>query len=166
MPRLSFEARRRIISLYSCGSPVPSIFRWLEQEKVAVSKRAVYDLVKKFCLKGIMKDLPRWKRARILTEQMKLFIEEELKKNDQLTSTALYASLRRKRPDLTVSASTIKRVRREMGWVCTRPHYCQLLCEVCAVRSKHLISILLVSRPIVQPEQRLVGGGRFIMSIC
>ena len=87
-------------------------------------------------------------------EQMKLFSEEELKKNDELTSTALYASL-----DLTVSASTINRVRREMGWVCTRPHYCQLLHEVCAVRSKDLISILLVSRPIVQPEQRLVGGG-------
>ena len=47
-------------------------------------------------------------------EEMKLFIEEERKKNDEVTSTALYASLRRNWPDLTVSASMIKCVQREM----------------------------------------------------
>ena len=112
MPRLLIEARRRIVSLYSGGTPVPSIFERLEQENVAVSKRAIYDLVKKFRLKGVIKDLPRRKKAPILTKEMKLFIEEELKKNDELTSTAIYASLRAKWPDLTVSTSTIKRVRR------------------------------------------------------
>lgn len=92
-----------------------SICLWrLEEEKVAVSKHAVYNLVKKFRLKGIIKDLARQKKARILMEEMKLFIEEELKKNDEVTSTALYASLRRKCPDLTVSASIIKCVQREM----------------------------------------------------
>ena len=75
-----------------------------------MSKRAVYNLVKKFRLKGVIKDLPRRKKARILTEEVKLFIEEEFKKNDELTSTAMYASLRTKWPDLTVSASTIKHV--------------------------------------------------------
>ena len=114
MPRLSIEARRRIISLYSCGSPIPSVFRWLEEEKVAVSKRTVYNLVKKFYLKGVIKDLAWQKKARILMEEMKLFIEEELNKNDEVTSTALYASLRRKWPDLTVSASMIKRVQRKI----------------------------------------------------
>ena len=114
MPCLLIEARRRIIWLYSCGSPIPSVFRRLEEEKVAVSKHAVYNLVKKFCLKGVIKDLARQKRARILMEQMKLFIEEERKKNDKVTSTALYASLRRNWPDLTVSASMIKCVQREM----------------------------------------------------
>ena len=43
-------------------------------------------------------------------EEMKGFIEEELRKNDELTSTAINASLIRKWPDLRVSASTIKRV--------------------------------------------------------
>ena len=139
MPRFSIEARRRIVSLYSCGYFVPTIVQRLEQEKVAVSKRAVYNLVKKFRLNCVVKDLPRRKKARILTDDMKMFIEEELQKNNELTSTAIKASLIRKWLDLRVSAATIKRVRREMGWVCTRPHYCQPLHEVCAVMKQYIL---------------------------
>ena len=54
MPRLSIEARRRIVSLVSGRFTVPSIVQRLEEEKVVVSKRAVYDLVKKFRLKGVI----------------------------------------------------------------------------------------------------------------
>ena len=110
IPRLSIEARRRIVSLYSCGYSVPVIVQRLEQEDVKVSKHAVYDLVKKFRLKGvvIIKDLPRRKKARILTGEMKKFFEEELQKNDELTSTSIKASLIQKWPDLRVSASTTR----------------------------------------------------------
>ena len=66
MPRLSIPARRRIISLISGGFCVPSIVQRLEQEKVVVSKCTVYNLMKKFRLKGA-KDLPRRRKARILT---------------------------------------------------------------------------------------------------
>ena len=58
-----------------------------------MSQRAVYNLVEKFRLKGVVKDLPRQKKASILTEEMKMFIEEELTKNDELTSTAIKASM-------------------------------------------------------------------------
>jgi len=134
MPRLSIEARR-IVSLYFSGYSVSSIFARLEQENVEVTKRSIYNLVKKFRLKGVVQDLPKRKKARILTDEMKTFIEEELKKNDELTSTAINALLLRKWSNLRVSTSTIKRIRREMGWVCTRPHYCQLLREVCTLQS-------------------------------
>ena len=142
MPRLSIEARRRIVSLHSYRYSIPSIFQRMEQENVVVSKCTVYNLVKKFHLKGVVKDLPKRKKARILMDEMKKFIEEELEKNDELTSTAIKASLIRKWPDLRVSIPTIKRVRREMGWVCTRPHYCQLLREVCAVIYKNPYTLL------------------------
>ena len=47
MPRLSIEARRRIVSLFSLGySSVSFIVQRLEQENVEVSKRAIYNLVK------------------------------------------------------------------------------------------------------------------------
>ena len=59
---------------------MPVIVQRLEQEDVKVSKRAVYDLVKKFRLKGIVKDSPRRKKARILTGEMKKFFEEELQR--------------------------------------------------------------------------------------
>ena len=78
---------------------------------------------------------------------MEAFIEEELKRNDELTSTAINASLVRKWPNLRVSTSTIKRVRREIGWVCTRPHYCQLLREVYAV-SMITLFIIISTMPV------------------
>ena len=49
----TIEARRRTVSLYSCGYSVSSTIQQLEQEKVTVSKHAIYDLVRKFCLKGV-----------------------------------------------------------------------------------------------------------------
>ena len=70
MPRLSIEARKRIVSLYSHGYSVQFIFQRLEEENVSVSKRAVYNLVKKYQLKGVVKDLPRGKKTRILTVEM------------------------------------------------------------------------------------------------
>lgn len=130
MPRLSIEARHRVASLYSCGYSVSDISQRLEQERVEVSKQALYRLVKKFRLKGTVKDLPRRKKSRILTQEMIQYIEEELQRNDELTSTTIKELLLRKWPDVNVSISTVKRTRREMGWVCTRPHYCQLLREV------------------------------------
>ena len=97
-----------------------------------MSKRAIYKLMK-YQVSGCVNDLPRRKRSYILTEEMKRFMEEQYKKNDELTSTAIKALLLRKWPDVQVSISTIKRIRRKMGWVCTRPHYCQLLREVCVL---------------------------------
>ena len=62
MPHLSIEDRRRIVSLYSIGYSVSSIFERLEQENVEVSKCSIYNLVKKFRVKGVVRDLPKQKR--------------------------------------------------------------------------------------------------------
>ena len=51
-------------------------------------------------------------------------IEEELTNNDEITSTGIRSLLLSRWSDLRVSVATIKLTRREMGWVCTRPHYC------------------------------------------
>jgi len=53
--------------------------------------------------------------------------------NDEVTSTVMKRLLLEKWPDLRISISAIKGVRRNLGWVCTRPHYCQLLREVCGI---------------------------------
>ena len=130
MLRLLIEARRRVVCLLSRGYSVKNIYERLQQENVDISIRAIYFLVKKFKHRGSVNDLPRRKTAHILTEEMKKFIEEEYKKNDELTSTAIKTLLLQKWPEVQVSISTIKRERRRIGWVCTRPHYCQLLREV------------------------------------
>jgi len=133
MPRLSYEARRRVISLYQSNYSVLEISKRLDVEKVDVTPRALYNLVKKYRLKGTIRDLPRHKMPQILTEEMKRFMEDKLRTNDEVTSTMMKDLLLEKWPDLKVSIRTIKRVRRNLGWVCTRPHYCQLIREVSAV---------------------------------
>ena len=59
MPRLSIGARRRVVCLLSRGYSVNKIYERLQQENVDVSVRAIYNLVKKFKLKGTVNDLPR-----------------------------------------------------------------------------------------------------------
>lgn len=150
MPRLDIDARARIISLFNREYSVSSISRRLTEENVDVSVRAIFHLVQKYRTKGIIKDLPRRKKLPILSQQMRQFIDEELQKNDELTSTKIKEMLAEKWPDIVVSTTTIKRERRQLGWVCTRPHYCQLLREVCIlgheVRYINL-SILYVAQP-------------------
>jgi len=123
MPRLSFEARHRVISLYSSNYSVLSISQRLEAEKVPVTTRALYNLVKKFHLKGTIKDLPCCKTAQILTEEMKRFMEEKLCLNDEITATTMKNLLLEKWPDLRLLIPIIKCVHRNLDWVCTRPHY-------------------------------------------
>ena len=65
-----------------------------------------------------------------ITEEMKVFIEEHLQRNDELTSTSIKRLLAERWSHAEVSTATIKCVRRKLGWVCTRPHYCQLLRDV------------------------------------
>ena len=57
-------------------------------------------------------------------------IEEEMSKNDELTARNARQILMNKWPQLNVSIPTVNCVRREMGWICTKPHYCQLIREV------------------------------------
>ena len=78
---------------------------------------------------GTVHDLPKRKRPRILSDAMRDFIDEQLKENDELTSRNLKELLQERWPEVKVSLTTIKRERRQLGWVCTKPHYCQLLRE-------------------------------------
>ena len=130
MGRLTLEERLRVITLHSNNFSIPAIHKRFKDENISVSMRALYNLVQKHGEAGIIVDLPRRKKQRKITEEMMEYIEEEMRKDDELTSTGIKALLLGRWPNLQVSIPTIKRVRKEMGWVCTRPHYCQLLREV------------------------------------
>ena len=127
MARLSLENRQRVLVLFSRGYTVSEIRQRLREENTNVSSRALYYLLQKFRKKMTIKDLPRRRRPRKITEEMRVAIEEAYRENDELTSTDMKRLLLTRWPDICVSISTIKRTRKEMEWVCTRPHYCQLL---------------------------------------
>lgn len=55
------------------------------------------------------------------------FINQKLEEDDELTASRLKNMLLERWPELRATLDTIKRWRRKIGWVCTRPHYCQLV---------------------------------------
>ena len=130
MPRLDCQTRRKIILLRAQGYSVHEIKNRLEEESTFVSRQAMYKLFRKFQTYQTYVDLPRGAPAKKITTEMAHIMEEELSKNDELTATQLLSILRERHPTLNVSLTTIKRERQRLGWVCTRPHYCQLIREV------------------------------------
>ena len=55
------------------------------------------------------------------------FMNQKLTDDDELTSTKLRELLLEHWPELTVSLDTVKHYWIAQGWVCTHPHYCQLI---------------------------------------
>ena len=130
MGRLTIHERLRVITLFSRGHPVSSIRKRLAEENVSISLKSLYNLLKKYREKDTIVDLPHQRRRRIITDEMRAFIELEMANNNELTSRRMKTLLCEKWPDLHVSIPTIKRTRKDMGWVCTKPHYCQLIRNV------------------------------------
>ena len=70
--------------------------------------------------------LTRRARPRVNNEIM-VFLNQVMAEDDELTARRARCLLAEKWPTFQVSLPTLKRVRKNLGWVCTRPHYCQLL---------------------------------------
>ena len=98
------------------GYTVLQIQRQLYEERTAVSCQALYNLLRKFREKNTIENLPGRRRQRKIIAEMKTTIEP----NNQ---------------------SNLK----GNGWVCTRPHYCQLLQPVskaCCVKYNRKVTCL------------------------
>lgn len=68
---------------------------------------------------------------------MEAVMEESLRRDDEMTARKLERVLGEKFVELpNVSLSTIKRYCKNMGWICNRPHYCQLIREANKVKRK------------------------------
>ena len=129
MPRLSLDSRR-VITLYEKGISISNIRTRLQEENIFISRQSLYRLIRKFRNSAAIKDLHRRKRTKKLTNEMLQLINLELQGNDELTSRQLLSTLKEKYPLLRVSLPTIRRARKNLGWVCTKPHYCQLIRDI------------------------------------
>ena len=127
MPRLDLESRRRVLTLQQTGYSFKAIKEHLKEKNIIITSQSLWRLEKKFCEHGTYKNLARRKRCKKLSQVMVDFMNDKMTEDDELTSTKLRELLLENWPELTVSLDTIKRYRRGQGWVCTRPHYCQLI---------------------------------------
>ena len=100
-------------------------------EDVKISKVSLYALCKKFRQHGTIANLPRPpSRTKKLNSEQLQFIDDSLRESDELTAHQLRELLYIHWPGLNVSISTVKRVRRSLGWVTSRPKYCQIVREL------------------------------------
>ena len=127
MPRLDINTRR-VVFLKQAGYSIAEIQKRLKEENISISSQALFNLVRKYNETGRLIDMPRRTRPRKLDDEMRAVLNQALTENDELTTRQALCLLIERWPTLQVSLPTIKRVRHtQLGWVCTRPHYCQLL---------------------------------------
>ena len=130
MGQLSIANRKRAIILWCSGYLLSDIKRRLNNEEVEVLLWSLQYLLAKSQKFHTIEDLPRARRARLLNDDMINALEESLRADDELTARKLREKLTRVFLNLSnVAISTIKHYRKKLGWVCTRPHYCQLVRE-------------------------------------
>ena len=128
MGRLDLVTRQRVIAWYSKNIPVSEIVERLKQENIETSPKTIYLLLRKFRSTGSVHDLPRGSRKK-LNVQHYCFIDEVLCKDDEVTCTQLHEELHKRFRDIDVSLSTVKRAKKDLGWISSTPHYCQLIRE-------------------------------------
>ena len=128
MARLDLATRRRVISWYFRGFTVGDIIRKLEEENTITSKKTIYLLLSKYKQTLSVHDLPRGPR-KMLTVEHYCYIDEVLSQDDETTCVQLLSLLHEQFTNINVSLATVKRARKDLGWVSSTPHYCQLIRE-------------------------------------
>lgn len=139
MGRLTTAQRMRIITLRRHRNPplgVTEIVQQLASEDVVITKKAVYNLLKKYDKHKSVSDLPPPPRPRKnVTNEVLDFIDEQMEGNDETTSEDLQKNISR-RFGVNYSRWKVKDLRRKLGWISDRTRYCQLVRE--ANREKRL----------------------------
>ena len=116
-----------MVVLKSRGYTYKDIQNRLQEEGIEITIKSLYLLVTKYSHTNSITDRPRQHRRRLLDTRHYTFIDNALITNDELTTRQLHALLIQRFPEVSVSHSTLKRAKYELGWVITNPKYCQLI---------------------------------------
>ena len=125
MPKVSSYTRSRIESLYNQGSRPVEILKKLSKEGLKASLASITRIIKKIQDTGSTKNLHRSGRRTKLPMEAKAFIEDQMRKNDEATSSQIQKKLAKR--GIVVSSSTVRRSRKKQGWTLQRTAYCQLI---------------------------------------
>ena len=136
------STRKRVIAFRSSGYSVAEIRKHLSKENVLISSQALLILIRRHGQTGKLLDLTRRLRPRKLTQVMVNKLNEALSGKDEMTARQVRNILTEKWPGLQVSLPTIKFIKKELGWVCTKPHYCQLSSDICFI-DKHTCTFMI-----------------------
>ena len=125
MPKVSNYTRTRIELLHKQGLHPAGILQSLKREGLLASLSSVTRIIKKLRITGSVANLPRSGRPSKLSVEAKAFIDEQMRKNDEMTSGQIQKKLAKH--GIAVSSSTVRRSRKRQGWTLQRTAYCQLI---------------------------------------
>ncbi len=106
MGRMSMEVRSRVVVLAEAGMSVGKIQSRLLEEGVKVSRVSLYQLLKKYKTRGVVRDLRWWKPPTIFSDEQYRFIDEKMAANTELTSLQLSRLIHEAFPNVRASIST------------------------------------------------------------
>ena len=128
MAKVSNYTRTRIELLHKQGLLPAEIFRSLKAEGLLASIASVVRIVKKFKITGSVANLPRSGRPTKRTERAKASIDQQKRKDDEMTSRRIQKKLAKR--GIVMDSSTVQRSRKQLGWTLQRTGYCQLIRDV------------------------------------
>ena len=120
----------------------------LKEEHVVVSKRHVNRLFNKFRLEGKISINYKTGKKTYLENKHFDFIDDEYENSDELTAVDLQRKLKEKFK-LVISVSSVKEIRRKLGWIKPGPRYCQI------VRSANQIERLIFAAGLVSTKRNI-----------
>ena len=125
---MSYSTRNRVINMWRLKYTLKKIKARLEEGDI-VSKTSLCLLIKKYKATGSEADYRPTARPKKLKDIHYRFINKQTAKDDELTGIKLLRMLKEEFLDVSVSLSTVKRVKRELGWVVKKTRYYALISE-------------------------------------
>ena len=134
---LSDHVRQRVIDLSQQvrsdkkRNGVTKIKRTIEGEGFKVSRKAIYYNLEKWQTHKTFANLPprELKVPQDVTLEMLDFIDSCMENDDELTAPKLTEAVKEKF-NVQFSVAKFKRLRKGLGWLCSKSKYCQLVKEV------------------------------------
>ena len=117
--------RTRIELLHNQGLHPAGILKTLKGEGLVVSLSGITRMIKKLCLTSAIANLPHSGRPRKLSVEARAFLDQQMRKNEEMTSAKIQKKLAK--CGISVSSSTVRRSRKQQGWTLQRTAYCQLI---------------------------------------
>ena len=142
MPKYSNHVRTRIELLHNQGLHPAGILKTLKGEGLVVSLWITH-MIKKLCLTSSVANLPRAGRPRKLSVEARAFIDQQMRKDDEMTSTTIQKKLAKR--GISMSSSMVQRSRKQQGWTLQRTAYCQLIRDANKVKQLEFVQRVLES---------------------
>ena len=100
-------------------------------------------MTKKLCLTSSVENLSHSGRSRKLSVEARAFIDQQMCKNDKMTSAEIQKKLAKR--GISVSLSTVRRSRKQQGRTLQQTAYCQLIRDKNKVKRLELAQRVLES---------------------